>query len=369
MMPRLNRILAACALVLLAGCNPDDNGLAGGKRVSDIKPDETVVFFRTAGWFDAASREWHLPVHGWIYEPEDSLARKAAFEKILEDSFDLTVTERNAGNFARRLNLLIADNERGKRIVVELAGRRHELPASAENGHFEDTIVISETAAAAHAKDGLIHYAAVTQAGESRRFAGTVRLVQPDGLSVISDIDDTVKISEVGDRKALLEHTFLLDFAAAPGMAQLYRELSGDVSSFHFVSSSPWQLYEPLAEFLDQDGFPWAAFSLKSVRFRDETLLDLFKEGTETKPRAIERILDRYPGRRFILVGDSGEQDPEVYAALLRSRPGQVARIYIRNVTGERTDDARYTSVFDGIDPGRWQLFEDPQDLALPVEP
>ncbi len=365
-MPDIYRTIAVCVLVLLAGCEQSDSTGSNAHAVSEIQPDETVIFFRTAGWFDDEAREWHLPVHGWIYEPEDSFARKAAFEKILEETFDLSVTEQNEGNFARRLNLLIADNERGKRIVVNLAGRNHELPASAQNGHFEQTIVISEAEAAAHAKGGLIHYAAVTGAGESRRFAGTVRLLQPGGLSVISDIDDTVKISRVGDRKALLEHTFLLDFAAAPGMAQRYREWSADVSGFHFVSSSPWQLYGPLAEFLDQNRFPWAAFSLKAVRFRDETLLDLFKEGTETKPLAIERILDRYPGRQFVLVGDNGEQDPEVYAALMRSRPGQVVRIFIRNVTGERADDERYTSAFGGIDPTRWQLFEDPNDLALP---
>jgi phosphatidate phosphatase APP1 len=67
-----------------------------------------------------------------------------------------------------------------------------------------------------------------------------------------------------------------------------------------------------LVEFLDASGFSPSVLNLKSVRFRDETLLDLLKKGTETKPAAIERILNTYPDRRFVLVGDSGEQDPEV---------------------------------------------------------
>jgi len=125
-------------------------------------------------------------------------------------------------------------------------------------------------------------------------------------------------------------------------------------------------LYAPLREFLDRDAFPWASFSLKAVRFRDETLLDLFKQGTETKPAAIGNILDRYPYRRFVLVGDSGEQDPEVYAELLRNRPEQVLRVYIRNVTQADRDDERFASVFDGIDADRWQLFTNPEALTLP---
>ncbi len=151
-------------------------------------------------------------------------------------------------------------------------------------------------------------------------------------------------------------------------MAALYREWSTDDTGFHFVSSSPWQLYDPLREFLDRDGFPWASFSLKPVRFRDETLIDLFKKGTETKPAAIEKILDRYPDREFVLVGDSGEQDPEVYADLLRNRPDQILKIYIRNVTQESVDTARFTTLFADTDRDRWQLFEDPKTLKLPSD-
>ena len=152
-------------------------------------------------------------------------------------------------------------------------------------------------------------------------------------------------------------------------MADLYRRWSGEGVAFHYVSSSPWQLYEPLDEFLAGSGFPWSTFSLKPVRFRDETLLDLFKKGTETKPRAIEAILDRYPARQFVLVGDSGEQDPEVYAAMMRRRPDQIAKVYIRNVTQESADNARFTTLFADIDRNRWQLFDDPKSLAIPDNP
>ncbi len=360
------RAITVCVLFLVAGCGQCINCGDAVDVVSDIKPDEAVVFFRTSGSLDEANQEWHLPVHGWIYEPEESIARKAAFEKIMVEKFGLAVSKETQGNLSRRFNLLIADNERGKKIVVNIAGSNHELPASAANGHFETTVVISAADAAKHSENGLIPYTAVTGGTDSREFSGTIRLLDTDGLSVISDIDDTVKVSNVGDHKSLIEQTFLLDFVAAPGMAALYREWSTDDTGFHFVSSSPWQLYDPLREFLDRDGFPWASFSLKPVRFRDETLLDLFKKGTETKPAAIEKILDRYPDRDFVLVGDSGEQDPEVYAYLLRNRPDQILKIYIRNVTRESADNERFATVFEDIDSDRWQLFDDPKTLTLP---
>lgn len=356
------------ALLLLAGCGQTDAGSDASAGVSDVKEDETVVFFPTSGWLDAANGVWHLPVHGWIYEPEDSNVRIAAFEKILDQKFNLAVTRQAQDNFSERVNLLLADNERGKKIVVNIAGGNYALPESAENGHFEDVLVIPASRAAEYAVDGLVHYRAVTRDGEARQFSGAIKLLDPDGYAVISDIDDTVKVSNVTDRQGLLEHTFLLDFVAAPGMAELYRDWAADGVGFHFVSSSPWHLYEPLSEFLDGNGFPWATYSLKSVRFRDETLFDLFRKGTETKPAAIRSILDRYPARKFVLVGDSGEQDPEVYAALLRERPGQILKIYIRNVTQEREDNERFRKVFAGVDADRWRLFDDPQVLGSPLD-
>lgn len=358
------RLALICALFLVSGCESGSTAPSrhDGPR-SDIASDETVVFFNTAGWLDEERREWQLPVHGWIYEPEDSTARRTLFETILEHKFDLVVNDENEANFRRRLNLLIADNERGKSIVIELAGRVHELPESAENGHFSTVLSVPAAELAEYANQRRVPYSAVTDADDAREFAGEIRLVAPTGLSIVSDIDDTAKISNVTDHAQLLEYTFLRDFTPAPGMADLYAQWAAQDASFHFVSSSPWQLYSPLQEFLEASGFPWATYSLKAVRFRDETLFDLFKEGTETKPAAIKAILENYPGRTFILVGDSGEQDPEVYADLMREFPQQIVEIYIRNVTGASRDDARFSAVFSGIAPDRWHLFDDPGRL------
>ena len=364
--PIMHKVVLLCISIMLVGCDFHPASSEGEIAYSDIKTDENVVFFRTAAWLDETNQEWHVPIHGWIYENDDSNARKAVFSTILKNEYDLAPDARTEANFTRRFNLLIADNERGKHIVVDVAGRHYIMPPSHENGHFETTLVIPSAEVKKFANGALIKYSAVTQNNETRAFSGETVLVSPVGLSIISDIDDTVKISNVTDRKRLLENTFFLDFQAAPDMAQVYNEWFEHDVSLHFVSSSPWQLYPALEEFLDKNDFPRSSFSLKPVRFRDETLLDLFKKGTETKPVAIKKLLRTYLDRKFILVGDSGEQDPEVYAALIRQHPDQILKVYIRNVTQGSADDERFESVFKDIQKDRWRLFDDPLTLTLP---
>jgi hypothetical protein len=331
---------------------------------SDIKADEQLVFFNTAAWLDEGGTHWQIPIHAWVYEPADSVLRQGAFAALLESAYDLKVSEQTAEVFSRRSNLLLADNERGKRLLIRLAGRDYELPLSEENGQLSALLQLPVTTAAAVAQQGRLRFFALTPAGDERRFEGQVELVSGPGVSVISDIDDTIKITNVTDHRKLFENTFFRDFEVVAGMPELYRSLAAGGARLHFVSSSPWQLYPPLEAFIEASGFPWATLSLKSVRFRDETLLNFFKKGTETKPAQIEPILQRYPERKFILVGDSGEQDPEVYGDIARRYPAQIIKILIRNADGSDDGDQRYRKVFDGIARDSWQLFDDPAQIA-----
>ena len=145
-----------------------------------------------------------------------------------------------------------------------------------------------------------------------------------------------------------------------------YRQWADAGLAFHYVSSSPWQLYEPLASFLSDTGFPEGSLDLRLFRIKDRTALNLGADSLTTKPPVIEQLLQAYPERRFILVGDSGERDPEVYALIARKYPAQILRIFIRDVTGEPADAARYTECFRDLPADLWQLFDDPQTLILP---
>jgi phosphatidate phosphatase APP1 len=187
----------------------------------------------------------------------------------------------------------------------------------------------------------------------------TVYLVGQEGLSVISDIDDTVKISEVyKGKRALLENAFTREFQAVESMAALFRSWVRNYgANFQFVSKSPPAFHEPLNEFLIREGFPNASLHLCPLFSKERSM---FKE------KRIEAILEEFPARKFVLVGDSGETDPEVYATISRKHPEQVVKILVREVDPSLPVDP---VTFEGIDPQRWQVFRHPDEITLPLPP
>ena len=333
-------------------------------QTSNIKSDEQVVFFQTNAWFDKSTQQWHIPIHGWVFELENSVVRKKLIATVLKRKYQLKTNANTQANFDRRIHHLIADNERGKKLWIQIAGQKHRLSKSKPNGHTLTTLKIDAHIVESTSQGHQIEFQVILDDRDKRIFKGRANLVQPQGLSIISDIDDTIKISKVRDRKSLFEHTFYLDFMAVPGMAEIYQKWSEIGSAFHFVSSSPWQLYPDLLTLAQNAQFPDAAFHLKKVRFKDRTFFNLFKKGTETKPPQIRSILETFPKRQFILVGDSGEQDPEVYVQIYHEYPEQIRCIFIRNVTEETADNPRFKKLFSDIDNDRWLLFNNSEHIA-----
>jgi hypothetical protein len=346
---------------------PGAEALHQAAQRSPIKSDEDVLFFPTAGWLarEGDHEVWKLPVHGWIYEPElDDLLRESLLLS-LRQALDADPQQLASGVLEGRLRGFLVDNERDKRIEVELAGQVFALPASHADGHFEDVLSLPADAARAVSRDGRLTVRAITRPDDHRQLTGEIFLLEPRGLLVVSDIDDTVKITEVRNRKAMLRNTFLVPFRAVPGMSELYARwidrAAGD--HLHFVSSSPWQLYSALREMLDQAGFPAASLTLKRIRLKDRSVSALFADPRETKPKAIEALLEASPGRPVILVGDSGELDPEIYGEVARRHPERIAYIAIRNVTGEGPGAPRYRKAFEGVAAERWTIFLEPGEL------
>ena len=161
-------------------------------------------------------------------------------------------------------------------------------------------------------------------------------------FGVVSDMDDTVLQSEVTSflraaRIVLLENA--LTRLPFPGVAAFYRALErgatgADANPIFYVSSSPWNLYDVIDGFLEAQRIPTGPLLL-----RDWDLGRLSERHARHKSVVIREIFDTYPDMPFLLVGDSGQEDPEIYADLVRERPGRIKAVYIRNVTpqAERT--------------------------------
>ncbi|OAA53810.1 ATP-dependent RNA helicase [Niveomyces insectorum RCEF 264] len=160
-----------------------------------------------------------------------------------------------------------------------------------------------------------------------------IHLVEDRGVSVISDIDDTVKTSNIAlGTREIFRNTFVRDLGglAVDGIRAWYTALHDLGVQFHYCSNSPWQLFPMLATFLRQVGLPQGPLHLKQYR---GMLQGIFEPVAERKRGTLEKILRDFPDRRFLLVGDSGEADLEVYTDLVLAHPGRILAIFIRDVT------------------------------------
>lgn len=355
-----NMVRIGCHVAVLAGTML----LLMGADPSPIKANESVVFFPTFGYRAGDGQTWMVPVHGWIYQPETDSVKQRLLLGALRRSLGLDAGAEESALFKDRVRLFLVDNERDRQVSIRLGDRVQALDRSAANGHFSGTLRLGQAQAKALAdKAGWLGFQASARPPDERAFHGQAQLLGKTGYSVISDVDDTIKISQVRDQRALLANTFLREFEAAPGMAELYRHWADAGASFHYVSAGPWQLYPPLADFVQKAGYPAGTFYMKDFRWKDSTFFQLFAAPDKYKPPIIRPILDALPQRKFILVGDSGELDPEVYGQLARQYPRQIVRILIRDVTAEEASAERYQKCFADVPRAAWTIFREPKEL------
>ena len=164
---------------------------------------------------------------------------------------------------------------------------------------------------------------------------------------VISDIDDTILETGATDflknwRRVLIDQAD--ERVAVAGAADLYGEMAHDFEKpsrpFFYVSSSPWNLYPMLESFKQLNAIPAGPMFLKDYGL-DDTKFIHAGHG-EHKNAAIDTILTAYPQHRFLLIGDSGQHDIDIYRKAAKAAPDRIGAVLIRNVTeapitGEKT--------------------------------
>ncbi|KAF9770575.1 hypothetical protein IL306_011858 [Fusarium sp. DS 682] len=160
-----------------------------------------------------------------------------------------------------------------------------------------------------------------------------IKVIEPYGVSLISDIDDTVKKSNISaGAKEIFRNTFVRDLGEllVEGVREWYNRMADMGVSIHYCSNSPWQLFPVLASFFKMHGLPPGSLHLKQY---SGMLQGIFEPVAERKRSTLTRLLRDFPERMFILVGDSGEADLEVYTELAINNPGRILAVFIRDVT------------------------------------
>jgi phosphatidate phosphatase APP1 len=169
----------------------------------------------------------------------------------------------------------------------------------------------------------------------------------PDAtFGVISDVDDTVLQTHATSLRQMVSTTLLNSAAERlpfTGVAEFYQALhagpSGDDENpIFYLSSSPWNLYDLLIDFMALNGIPKGPLILQDYGFDNGKVLKL--SHAQHKLVHLRELLDLYPTFPFVLIGDSGEHDPELYAQIIGEYPGRIRAVYIRDVSDARRDAA-----------------------------
>ncbi|KAI8961041.1 actin patch protein 1 [Daldinia sp. FL1419] len=170
-------------------------------------------------------------------------------------------------------------------------------------------------------------------ASEDLSYTEPVQIIEPRGVSLISDIDDTIKRSNIAlGAKEIFRNTFIRELGdlTVDGVKAWYNALHDLGVRIHYCSNSPWQLYPVLATYFKLAGLPPGSLHLKQYT---GMLQGIFEPVAERKKGTLEKIMRDFPERKFLLVGDSGEADLEVYTELAIANPGRIVAIFIRDVT------------------------------------
>jgi phosphatidate phosphatase APP1 len=176
---------------------------------------------------------------------------------------------------------------------------------------------------------------------------------------IISDIDDTIVASHATDLIRMLYTTFTsnalsrLPFKGVPEFYSLLQNgrTGSNRNPIFYVSSSPWNLYDFITDFIRINKIPEGPVLLKDYGF---THNKFFSENhTIHKKKLIVKILTSYPTLSFFLVGDSGQDDPEIYASVIKEFPNRILAVFLRDVTlaERKTVVTKIYSEFSSIVP------------------
>jgi phosphatidate phosphatase APP1 len=230
----------------------------------------------------------------------------------------------------------------GEAVTVEVSGEEVRA-VSGREGYVEATLTMPDLAPGWHP----VHFALGGDAASSRE--GRLVVVDPAAsLGVVSDIDDTVIHTGLTRLLEAVRTTLLVaEHARLPiaGAAELYRGLvAGDCgrAQVFYVSTGAWNLHAMLERFLARHDFPAGPLIMTDWGPGGGWL---FREDSVSfKARVITELLAEHPHLAWVLVGDSGQDDPAAYAAVARAHPGRIRAIYIRDVpphTAQHTSRVR----------------------------
>lgn len=289
----------------------------------------------------------------------------------VSEKISLADDDEAKATIAERIQPLLDSILPAHSVTIDLQGMNVKLGPSGRDGVSSDDLAIPGH----DMKDGQVITSNAINADATSTntiFAG------PKGWAVISDIDDTIKKTLTPSPLGILKTTFAEEPEPIKGMPELYAHIKGKLNNppFWYLTASPYNLY-PFLRAFRETYYPPGTLILREASWMNLAgFLANLTQGTESyKVDRIQKVHEWFPKRKFILIGDSTQADPEAYGEAYRKHGKWVGAIFIRKVTGvaemdeaKKNNPERFEKAFQGVPESVWHVFSDPSELYAKVD-
>lgn len=346
-----------------------------GKKNPFIHPvnskDHAIWLLDNTAWQDGEGKPWKSEVV-CAYFSKGSGKDESKIVASLAETLGLADDDNAKKTIAKRIEPLLDSVVPAHTCQIALGGDQVvRLGPSDRDGISSDIVTFNDAY-----KDGqTITSKAV---GIESATPLTTTFADTSGWAVISDIDDTIKITMTASPVGILQTTFVDEPAPVAGMPELYAHIKKalDIPPFWYLSASPYNLYPFLRSFRESH-YPPGPLILREASWMNLAgFLTSLTQGTEAyKVSRIDKVQTSFPARKFLLIGDSTQSDPEAYGDIARKYPGWVGAIFIRKVENvepvdesQKNSPERFEKAFKDLERGLWTVFSDPKELFQKVD-
>ncbi|KAI1441032.1 hypothetical protein F5Y02DRAFT_400868 [Annulohypoxylon stygium] len=358
-----------------------------GIHSSDLAatPTEVLNLPAYANWTEQG---WNVRIHGNVYKqpnisesklndlanifligtdiedlplPQQTQARNMTAEIFVVQQRDVNVTM----NFENDVN--VRPNACGGVINAQGGAQTLDLPyPTTDEGDFDAFVLLQNTTGpngghlmagnATSSIQALNMYTNGTNMGNA-----TAYLVPPEGFTIISDIDDILRVTKIYDPKEGLLNSFARAFTPWMDMPEIYANWSATIPNFHFhyLTTTPEQVTRNYMDFIFKT-YPLGSFDTRPLNFSDVSAT------LSIRKALLDKIFQTFPQRKFVLIADTSNSDVmKDYPQMVKDYPGQVQCIFLRNTTATDSSDLfpYDTKGFKDIDQKQYMFFVTPDDL------
>ncbi len=235
-------------------------------------------------------------------------------------------------NLWRKLGYIFNDERKNVNLTLEVNSNKFEKKSDDEN-YFEFDLSFKKDSLKPNQKINLY----LTDQKEINTSCNAFILSNKKQTGIISDFDDTIIISDVTNKISLLNQLLLKNYKqreVVKGMKKRFEKILKDSpdKALFIITGSPKQFNVPIRLFLDYHNFPKRTIITKKIHGDNSN--SLFKQ-EDYKSQNIETLLQLYPNIEWVLFGDSGEKDREIYLDIAKKYPSHIKEIYIRDVKND----------------------------------